>query len=215
MHIAVLISGRSHVSSMDRAVQNLSRLRADLSPANVVFFLSLNEAITDQQYLTTFCERMCIDISQCVAIVPHTAPDIINTFVRRPEVNIGNCWSMYRHNENAFNLMEHYEHRNAIIFDIVIKYRVDIVSHTKLNIPHVPTRHAIYIPSGGDYFGGINDQIALGDRASMKIYCNCSSNIIGLCKAGSIYHPETLLMRHLQAHAFRIVRFGYDYSLVR
>ena len=202
---------------MDNAVQHLSQLRAHFAPATVVFFLSLNEAITDVQHLNTFCNKMQIDISSCVAVLPHHFPPIINTFPRHPLNPMGipeRAWSMYRHNENAFLMMEAYEQRNSLVFDTVIKYRVDITSSVPLDIPAPFDISAIYVPEGSDHTG-LNDQVAFGSRSMMKIYCACSSNILKLCQEGCIFHPETLLLRHLQTQQAKVLRFRYPYEFAR
>lgn len=121
---------------------------------------------------------------------------------------------MYTHNKKAFQIMKDYENKNHISFDIVIKYRGDIISKNPMPLPLLE-ENTVYIPNDHDW-GGVNDQIAIGTKESMEIYCNCIDNIPNLCYSGkSDYHPETLLLNHLKESKLNISRFDFEYSLYR
>lgn len=214
MHIAILCSGRIQAPSMPDTISHFQHLRQAMAPASVTFFFSLNQAITDLSYVTTFCDALHISREECVSVTPTHTPPIIYTFRKAPETKYDNVWSMYTHNQRAFQLMEAYEQKHGARFDTVIKYRADLASATPLALPSSLLQpQTVYIPEVEDW-GGVNDQIALGHRDSMKQYCDAIDNIIPMCQAGTLYHPETLLLAHLRTIHMCIQRFPFRYQLL-
>lgn len=108
-------------------------------------------------------------------------------------------------------------------YDIVIKLRADIVFFEELLLPEVIEKNTIYIPEGNDYpyhsydpfyhVEGINDHLAYGTFETMKVYSNVYKNIDNYCSNGRPYHPESLLLHHLQSNGLKIKRFRISYIL--
>lgn len=127
---------------------------------------------------------------------------------------------MYYCNMQAFRLIEEHQQEKGFVYDIVIKFRADIITNHILPINFDICKHQIMIPSGEDYYfehgsqPGINDQIAYGDFQTMKLYSSLYSSIENyILSRISGYHPEALLLTHLQRHSINITRFDFEYTL--
>lgn len=60
----------------------------------------------------------------------------------------------------------------------------------------------------------MNDQIAIGDMQSMKVYCSIYDHVYKyVFEDDIILHPETLLHHHLQKLNIEISLFSYIYGL--
>lgn len=135
--------------------------------------------------------------------------------------------SMYYNNMKAFELITNYQKENQFCYDIVVKFRADLLTSDILHIPLVVEENTIYIPEGHDFsyisdnldlgnksLEGINDQVAFGKFNAMSLYTSLFSNIEYYCKNERVpYHPEVLLNYHLQQMGLKVVRFNYEYKL--
>ena len=215
MYIAVLCSGRMQISRIKESIAHFQALRASLAPHTVMFFFSLNADITSAAYVSEFCAALEIPETECVRIIRNEYPPEIFTLRRSRCSRYENVWSMYTHNQGAFRLMEAYEQAHALRFDVVVKYRTDIVCDTPLPLPSPLDEGVLYIPAGADW-GGLNDQIALGSRETMRVYCNCVDAIIPMCTdEGVIWNPEILLCAYVQRVQLPVERFVFPYKLHR
>jgi hypothetical protein len=98
-----------------------------------------------------------------------------------------------------------YEQINRIRYDVVIRMRFD---STFDEVPVIdPKRKTVYIPSGGDYEGGVCDQFAIADSVTMDIYCELWNEIYRYSTAGIGIHPESLLRKHLDVNRLDVARF--------
>jgi hypothetical protein len=120
----------------------------------------------------------------------------------------------------AFCQLNYYKNENKINYDLIIKYRSDIVCN---KIPDLnkylylkKEDKKIITPSnyryGEEYIA--NDQIGIGNYNSMSIYCNVYP-YIDIYEYNNIsFHPETLLAFHLYKNNIEIDFFDYnDYYL--
>lgn len=228
MRIAILCSGRLQarpprtVPDLESSVAHFCALRsaliASVRTEEVTFFFSLNEGADDEEYVSKFCTALQIP-DACVRVSSVTVPEEVYRVEKAHETSIPNSWSMFVHNQRAFGLMEDRERDRGTTFDLVLKYRADILPLNFGSLYDLPLRSAlngksIYIPSGNDWRNGINDQVALGSRAVMKLYCDCVDRILDLCAQGTTYHPETLLSAHLHSiPELKIERFEFRYLL--
>lgn len=121
----------------------------------------------------------------------------------------------------AFVQLNYYKIRNKINYDLIIKYRPDIITN---ELPDLKTflflknrSNEIYTPFtaifGFNYKS--NDQIAIGNYDSMSVYCSIYPYIDNYLKDEKfgIYHPETLLANHLFVFDIKINLFDFNYSL--
>ena len=127
--------------------------------------------------------------------------------------------SLYN-NMKAMELIRAYQDKYQFMYDIVIKFRADIISDYV--VPILPlsniTTNTIYIPEGHDWHFydqlGINDHIAYGSFTTMQIYSNVFANIELYCghPHNHGYHPESLLLYHLLMSKVNIIRFPFQYG---
>ena len=70
-----------------------------------------------------------------------------------------------------------------------------------------PKYKTLYIPEGGDYDGGLNDQLAIADPQTMDIYCDLYTEMYRYAYAGIGFHPESLLRKHVEINRLNLERF--------
>ena len=121
--------------------------------------------------------------------------------------------SMFYHNFKAMEMiLEHIKTTNTI-YDVVVKFRADILSEDLFLIQFNVMPNTYYFPHGWCY-RGINDQIAYGDIQSMTYYCSLYHYIIKYVYVDKqIFNPEFLLMYHINLVNANIIRFPYKYKL--
>jgi hypothetical protein len=215
-NIAILCSGRIKTTNVNIPIENFKKFKAAYPDANIVFFISLNPTAHNQEYTDKFCEELGISQAEsvCVSAVTMT-PHELEKLRPKHQGNCENMFSMFTHNKRAFDIMKQYEQRHAMQFDVVIKYRGDIVSSHPMQIPSPIKPNTLYVPNNND-FCGLNDQIALGDRATMDQYCRCNEYLIAVADTLCGYNPEALLLRYIKNHTqLKIYRYEFYYSLYR
>lgn len=98
-----------------------------------------------------------------------------------------------------------YEQVNRVRYDRIIRLRFDS-SFTEFPIIE-PRYKTVYIPIGGDYDGGINDQLVIADSQTMDLYCDLYNEIYRYSYAGIGIHPESMLRKHLEINRIAVERF--------
>lgn len=116
------------------------------------------------------------------------------------ETSVQNCWNMWHNIFVGFSMLP----KDA---DIYVRNRTDIVLSGPCNFEQYDTtRRAVFIPSGNDYWHGINDQFAFGSYEVMKAYCSLYLSVQKYYDAGTLFHPESMLKKHLDTMEIEIVR---------
>jgi hypothetical protein len=212
LKIAAIISGR--ITYNKECFEYLKQLAAH---NNITFFVSLNLPHLNKQ-AKAFVDEFSLGPLQYNLEQP-VCPDYVQYFnAAQHEYNsrcspfIKNIYSHHYHSKRCLELIQAYELKNHLTFDGILKIRPDIQASDCFTISYLDT-HTCYIPHEHDYEGGINDQIAYGDRTTMTIYLSLVDCIESMVKAGVLLHPETLLKHHLAAHSIDIKRFPFEYSL--
>jgi hypothetical protein len=124
-----------------------------------------------------------------------------------------NMCSMYYNNKKAFELIEEHMKNNNIKYDLIVKFRPDIMND-KFPIFFITEDNEVCTP-GEHVFGwpGINDMIAFGNFESMKVYSSMYDYIDEYIDNGVLFHPETMLRHHLDNKGITIKNFKYKYEL--
>jgi len=122
--------------------------------------------------------------------------------------------SMYYKILECNKLKSAYEQQYNFKYDLVFRYRSDILIQSKIVIDPYLNMEPVYIPSFGD-FGGINDQFAFSNSQNMDIYCDLFNRINEYLNEGQILNPEYLLKHHLTKNKIPITRFSCNYILKR
>jgi len=112
--------------------------------------------------------------------------------------------------QRAYQEME----KSGRIYDVVILYRTDINIETQLNLSLEYNNNTVYIPEGSDYLG-INDQIAFGSMAAMKVYTSLYSSMPVYYAQGIRYLGEPQLKKHLETSGIHVVRVKFAYNIIR
>ena len=92
---------------------------------------------------------------------------------------------------------------------IYIYLRTDVCLTKILNlndfIDDILMHDSLYIPSGGCWANGWNDQLAIGKYSAISRYLDMYNSIVHYYeKDGVIFHPETLLKHHLKSNHIQV-----------
>lgn len=142
-----------------------------------------------------------------IVIENKTAYDGSHAWETKPE----NIFYMYYKVWRSFESMVYYEKINHFRYDRVIRARFDLAFESFPAISPIPD--TIYIPSGFDHRGGINDLLSLGNRETMEKVCLLFRNLLQYANSGIGFHPESILRRHLDLSGLDIERFDIKYKL--
>jgi hypothetical protein len=113
----------------------------------------------------------------------------------------------------ANQLRKLYEQANRIRYDCIIRLRFDSTFKDG-QFPIIEPKHkTIYIPMGGDYEGGVCDQVAIADPIAMDLYCELYNEIYRYDTAGIGAHPESMLRKHLEINRLNVERFDCTFAL--
>jgi len=131
-------------------------------------------------------------------------------------IKVENVFHMYRKMRLVNMLKAAQEEKLSSRYDLVIRARFDSwilhpISSADLNV----AKHNIIIPNFGDYGGGIFDQFAFGASRLMDVYNNVLPNIVKYWWKGCLFHPEQLLLYHLESKQISIKRSGYKVGLYK
>lgn len=210
--IAFFLSGRIISVNPEKSLINIQKVKEKYDP---IFFISLNKEVDDITFTNLVKEKLNIEENQFSSTFTNV-PSEMFTFYKMPETSAVNTYSQFKHNNECIKMIDKYQEENNMKFDTIVKYRMDIDNLNDDVIEIITTeKNTCYIPEGQDWRNGINDQIAYGDFDTMFKYCNLVNNIRNLCQSGVIFHPETLLLNHIQREEINIKRFYFDYRLIK
>lgn len=116
--------------------------------------------------------------------------------------------------------MRRYEEVHGVAFSRVIKYRGDIRATRPDNVFFEMEEGVVYVPDQPDY-GGLSDQIAVGDRQVMEGYCDLVNHLSKVKmfmkryeNIWNLYNMERFLGLYiLEVANLPVSRFAYTYSL--
>lgn len=130
------------------------------------------------------------------------------------EWNIENNYSkIYGSKSSQF---EHYKRERDCLIRIykyiqyrnskVLLTRPDIVYGSKFPFEFLNDKYKVYIPYGDDHNGGINDQMIFGNL----------ENLLSISEwFDKNYSPEYMLFKKLKEKNTKVLRFWYEYALLR
>jgi len=225
MRVAVLLQGEPRFcAEFDQFLENLS----DYDSVDY-FICTWKQSNTDASILGSHGHKLVstnwqnIDydwtISKFKELLPagHTLVhlDLIdqNTIQHEPLTNNiavetvqSNVWKMFYSLFKANEAKSNYEKSNSFKYDLVIRTRPDVSLNNKINLREIKEllgdRSAILIPQNKrcGYGVYICDLFGIGSSANMDIYCNMYNEALAHHERGVIFHPETMLARHLLYH---------------
>jgi len=101
-------------------------------------------------------------------------------------------------------------------YDLIIRCRTDMEWHQEPNwdeILHL-SKFGIITPDHETY-GCVNDQVAFGTSRDIGEYSLCYFNIPALFRAGTNFHPETILRDHLKNRGVNWNQIPIKYKLTK
>jgi len=200
LKVAMLFAGR--IKAYEEAKENLEKIKNKYNP---VVFASLNKQIKSD-YVKGFCDLMGIK-DECLNIeVTPPYPDFINhvqihgsvkdKWHRNPSAQ-QTTYSVFYQLHKGYKLIEAYENKHHMKFDVVLYYRADLTTTADLNIPNPVKEKMFYIPADCDH-GGLCGAFFYGDTYVMKYVCNLVNRIKYMTEEQHhLYHTETLLKAHI------------------
>ena len=205
MKVALLFSGR--IDRFDEHYQNIWHQIVQNHDADV--FLS---TVADQEKIDRFCDlyhpkRIVHETIQYEPWFESTHP------LAHPLANYHHMMCMYCHRYRVFQAMEAYAQEECTHYDMVVSLRLDAYHDDAIDYKRLdPAMEGIWIPEGYDW-GGINDQMAIGNTASMKVYMNVWENIQHWISQPN-FGPEIVLGQHLAHTEVQVHRFKHSYRLI-
>jgi hypothetical protein len=125
-------------------------------------------------------------------------------------VIIENVWKMWYSQFMANKLKTQHEQQHNFKYDLVIKTRPDLALLDTLDVQHVKhyfdTNPNLVLMSSNKHCGyGVNitDTNAVTTSDNMNIYADIFNQALYHHEQGCIFHPETLLARHLMHNGLR------------
>lgn len=123
-------------------------------------------------------------------VYPYTYSEVHKYENRAPETHQSNAINMWHNRFVAFALMKPG-------YDVYCINRTDILFEKPVSFEDV-REGVIYIPEFYDYREGTNDQFCYGDYNAVKHYVSLYLKYEQYYNEGVIFHPETMLKRHLR-----------------
>ena len=120
---------------------------------------------------------------------------------------------MFYHWNNAYRLMKEYSERTGVQYDMIIYMRADQQFISDLIIPEPILPNTVYIPYGYDW-DGLNDQFAMGDINSIRIFTDLYNNVDRIYNKTRVnFHTETYVQLYLEDANINVIRFPLQYRL--
>lgn len=126
---------------------------------------------------------------------------------RRPEISIGNTLNQWHNNFIGFCIV-------PADYDVYVRCRPDILLSGPVSLS-IGDGNTVFIPSGNDYYNGINDQFAYGSYKAMKAYYSVYLNHAALFASGLIFHTEEYVTENIKRQGVRIERIPVTNEILR
>ena len=138
----------------------------------------------------------------------------------RPSLPRDNA-SMWYGIREADALRRAYEVEHGFRYDVVVKLRLDFYTTERLVdvLEHVREQRegwdgVVYVPDQM-HSVGVNDQLALGAADAMDAYATVLDRTLPRVAEDDWFHPEYVLLRHLEAQGLAVRTFPLEYLLLR
>jgi len=234
--VAILFAGR--IKGYEAVKDNLKRIKDTYNPT---VFCSLNK-VTKSNYIKGFCEFMGISEDRLHLEKTPPYPDYMNHINMNykldkkwgdgvaPEslymyftpngkwgdgVALESLYSYHFQMQKVFKMLEDYQIKNNIHFDIILYYRADIETNEELIFKTPIKDMTIYIPENTPScdWSGLCGSFAYGNFNTMKYYCNINDSVEHMCKEqGTLVHVESLIQKHMENGNITVERFPYIHT---
>lgn len=211
MRIAILISG-----FLRSFRQNYKQLQLVMSGHDIDIYLHISTQEQEDRYMNEPLNyNNIIDLVQPVSCIIEGELPHLNNIVH---VNQQRMWyKIYQLNQ----LKQNYEKANGFVYDLVIRYRPDLLFTDKhidwnsyiTNDDEDGDDNTIYhcgIEKHPDY---VNDELNFGSSGAMDIYCDLFSDFDTYSEKG-IERPDDYLHHHILATGLRTQTCSIKYKLI-
>ena len=137
---------------------------------------------------------------------------------KAPETIVNNVLSMFMARKKLMAACNSLNVFQDGTYDIYIYSRPDSCLSGDLDIGEILKKLDkcdLLIPKNGHWREGVNDQLAIGKSAAMKIYLDVYTNLNKYIDDDVLFHPETLLKYHLKANGIKVGYLELDNHLFR
>ena len=140
-----------------------------------------------------------------------------NATVKLEETHVNNLLSMFTSMQRACELKSAHERKAGMQYDCVVRCRSDLFFFAPFALADCVDllEKSIVIPQGGDFRGGLNDQLAFSSSPNMDAYCSAVGFLDAYYESGGLMHAESLLRAHLEDRELAVERVPVDYEIVR
>lgn len=128
-----------------------------------------------------------------------------------------NVWKMWYSQYMANQLKIQHEKENNFTYDVVIRTRPDVSLSDKLDLQYVFEQlklegNTVIIPQNKrcGYGVYICDLFGISTSANMNVYSDLYNQALDHHSRGVIFHPETMLARHLEFNNLRYTTLGFN-----
>jgi hypothetical protein len=132
-------------------------------------------------------------------------------------VIFGNVWKMWHSQYMANQLKVAYEQEHNFKYDLVMKTRPDTALMNQINVGHIkqyfdkdPNLVLMSNNKRCGYGVAITDINAITTSVNMNIYADIYKQAIDHHRNGCIFHPETMLARHLTHNGLHYASLDYN-----
>lgn len=197
LRVCLLSSGFVKDGMIRYHVNNKIKLIDKINP-DIYFHTYQNEFVDVAKSLYNFKK---IEIEKEVDLPKYEKPVSV-TNNRHRDTKFENVMHMWRKRKLSFDMINDK-------YDVYVYSRLDIGMYDEFPIDALGgiSNNTILIPDGGDYEGGYNDLMAVGNHESMKVYMSMIDNMLDYSKEGCMFHPEVLLRYHLNKKNMNVKRF--------
>lgn len=197
MKICLLSSGFPRESMIIYHLNNKIKMIDVINP-DIYFHAYQNELVDEMKDLYNFKK---IEVENESDLPKYEKPESVANNIHR-DTKFENVMYMWRKRKLSFDMI-------SDKYDVYIYSRIDICFFDEFPTSALSkiSHNTILIPDGGDYEGGYNDLMAVGNYESMKVYVSMIDNILEYSKEGCLFHPEVLLRHHLSKNNMNVDRF--------
>lgn len=125
-----------------------------------------------------------------------------------------NVLGMFYKVKKANDLRKEYEKEQGFSYDLVIRARTDLFFSSPIAQYELENPEFLWIPHF-DSWGGTNDQFAFSNGPNMDVYSSLYDYIDEYWNEGVVFHPETLLDRHIEKNNLTMGPSEITFKIIR
>lgn len=133
----------------------------------------------------------------------------------KPGTNGAHILSMYYKVQECDKLRRQAESKGGFIYDAVVRARPDLVLENNVPLSKFELLDGVVYINDRGHSGGVNDQFAVANSATMSVYAACFENVTRYVDEGCEWRPEPILHYHLDRNNIQIKTYPFRIKLLR